>query len=83
MGFFMNTLSSNKISTYLLAAVCLAFCLLHSPDLPHIDQAPAFEKAHLQEIVETDQFIKEIEENNYVFINDKRRNLVKIKFSPV
>ena len=74
----MKTLSSSKISTCLLAAVCLAFSLLHSPNLPHIDLAPSFEKVHLQEIVETDQFIKEIDENNYVFIHDKRRNLVKI-----
>lgn len=74
------TVFSKKVYTSLLAAACLMFCLFHSPNLPHLDQTPAFEKAHPQEIVETDQFIKEIEENNFIYIHDKRRNLVRLVF---
>lgn len=76
------TIFSRKAYASLIAAACLMICLFHNPELPHIDLAPAFEKAHPQEIIETDQFIKEIEENNFIYIHDKRRNLVKLVFSP-
>ena len=58
------TIFSKKAYASLIAAACLIFCILHNPDLPHLDQAPAFEKAHPQEIIETDQFLKEILDNS-------------------
>ncbi len=75
------TIFSKKAYTSLIAAACLMICLFHNPELSHIDLAPAFEKAHPQEIIETDQFIKEIQENDFIYIYDKRRNLVKLIFS--
>ncbi len=58
----------------------MVFCLFNTPNYPHIDQTPLFEKPHSHEIVEVEQF-GDIQETNLNITRDKRRSVNTILIS--
>ncbi len=72
----MNKITVKKTITSLLASICLLICLIHMPDPTHLDQGQIIEQTHSQNIVENEHY-SSLLENNYVFINQRKRTLEK------
>ena len=75
----MNTITVKKTVTSILASICLLVCLIHAPDITHLDPGQFIRANALSKYCRKSGHYSTLLENNYV-LSIKEKELSKNVF---